>query len=113
MGPSPDLYCPTCDVAYAYDDEHTACVAWGKPPAIPEIVGWSFMPPPWDFTPPRFDIMERVSSSRLRQLVAERDAYRQQATTFAEALVALGRQDIVDVAIAAAGLKQEGYPPEG
>lgn len=53
------------------------------------------------------------AAERADRAETERDAYRQQATTFAEALVALGRQDIVDVAITAAGLKQEGYPPEG
>jgi len=32
MGPSPDLYCPVCDVAYAYDDEHQGCMAWEDAP---------------------------------------------------------------------------------
>lgn len=40
------------------------------------------------------------------KLVEERDAYRAQATTMAEALVELGRQDIVDVAIEKAGEKE-------
>lgn len=41
--------------------------------------------------------------SRFKAAAAERDAYRQQATAFAQALVELGRVDIVDQAIAEAG----------
>lgn len=44
-----------------------------------------------------------LMSHYVGQLETERDAYRQQATAFAEALVMLGRSDLVDAAIAAAG----------
>lgn len=64
----------------------------------------------------RFEIDAREALRYLREncridiaehsLIAERDAYRAQATAFAEALVELGRQDLVDAAIAAAGERQ-------
>jgi hypothetical protein len=52
------------------------------------------------------DEIERIRKSilaDLRLMEIERDAYRAQATSFAEALVELGRQDLVDVAIEKAG----------
>lgn len=47
-------------------------------------------------------ILAERPTERIAALVAERDAYRAQATAFAESLIELGRGDVVDRALAEA-----------